>query len=92
MNDIYKRNDFFNLNNPSELKTEILNEDLFIIDMVKCIKLEELRLIKEDQKDYNNLIKHLKVDVKNLMNDIGKTEIETDYSIFSIANNKLKIN
>lgn len=90
--------DFFNLNNEEECVVEEINEKIFILDMIKLIRLENIKEIKDNNKQYNILFKPFKDSLEQLMlnsiyEDKNKNNkiIETDISKYIIENNKIKI-
>ena len=82
-------NCFFNRTDVNDCREQMINEKTYIIDIIKCIKLEEMNELKEEHKTYSCLLKQTKNDIVTLMGDLPM--VESELSTFTIKNNKLII-
>jgi hypothetical protein len=80
--------EFFDVNNKDELKKEELVEKTYICDMIKKIRIENIKEVKENNKNYEIIFKNYRNEIINL---IDNTEYETELSKYIVNNRKLKI-
>jgi hypothetical protein len=80
--------EFFDVNNKDELKKEELVEKTYICDMIKKIRIENIKEVKENNKNYEIILKNYRNEIINL---IDNTEYETELSKYIVNNRKLKI-
>jgi hypothetical protein len=85
---IFINDEFFDMNNKDELKREDLVEKTFICDMIKKIRIENIKEIKENNKSYEIILKNFRNDIISLLDN---NEFETELSKYVINNGKLKI-
>jgi hypothetical protein len=80
--------EFFDVNNKDELKKEELVEKTYVCDMIKKIRVENIKEVKENNKNYEIILKNYRNEIINL---IDNTEYETELSKYIVNNRKLKI-
>lgn len=80
--------EYFNKNNEKELKEEEMNEQTFIYDMVKQIKYEDMKELKESHKQYEIIVKSVKQNIYEIIKD---EVVETQMSTFQNVDGKIKI-
>lgn len=81
--------DFFDLKNKDSLKHEEIVEKTFICDIIKKIRIENIKEVKENNKNYEVILKSFRQQLLSLIDN--DNEFETEYSKYVINNGKLKI-
>ena len=83
--------DYFILNDKNELKNQLLKEKTFINDIVKNIKKQEIKEIRDEHKAYNVLLTPVKKDIISIMNNNNLLEYATDFSLYKNDYNILRV-
>jgi len=83
--------DYFILNDKNELKNQLLKEKTFINDIVKNIKKQEIKEIRDEHKAYNVLLTPVKKDIISIMNNNNLLEYATDFSLYKNDDNILRV-
>lgn len=81
-------NEFFDTNDKNELTSEKLKEYTFICDMIRSIRIDNIKEVKEINKQYDSILKPY---LSNISTIIGpaNTEYHTNLTTYELTNGKI---
>ena len=81
-------NEFFDTNDKDEIKLEKLKEYTFICDMIRTIRIENLKEIKELNKHYDTIIKPYLTNISTIIGP-SNTEYHTNMTTYELVDGKI---
>lgn len=81
-------NEFFDTNDKEELKSETLKEYTFICDMIRNIRIENIKEIKESNKQYDIILKPYLSNISTLIGPVN-TEYHTNLTTYELVDGKI---
>lgn len=81
-------NEFFDTTDSDELKAENLKEYTFICDMIRNIRIENLKEVKELNKQYDTILKPYLSHISSIIGP-ANTEYHTNLTTYSLVDGKI---